>query len=398
MSFFKFDEDDIFINTIEAYPKYKFYIQSGSIYIDDLPHLSGSNTDNIIGVPKGFVSLYEYNIDKESSQNIYPFIIKNGKKDCFKTIGTSSYATDYQYGGIISSSYNMSASITREYFNTATRTRVKALKNTFNHYRYLSPHYEYSPSDSSYMPWDKDSQTVNLISIPSILFGSKIKKGSVRLKYYVSGSLIGELSDYRNNGELVQVAPEGSTGSGSVAGVVLYGEGILALTGAWSLDSHTIIYDATGNSKWVHFGYGANDGNYPKPAVPTNSDTSLSASFLMEYSGTTNIQTLTMLAHANYGQLNHSTNPTFISKPSVSRNTLYSTATGSLKYLERSGKIKNVVESTFTDVEPRFDKTVYISKIGIYDEDRNLIAIAKMATPVRKTDDKQYTFKLKVDI
>ena len=34
----------------------------------------------------------------------------------------------------------------------------------------------------------------------------------------------------------------------------------------------------------------------------------------------------------------------------------------------------------------------------IVDDDKNLIGIAKVATPVRKTEDKQYTFKLKIDI
>ena len=398
MSFFKFDEDDIFINTLKTYPEYKFYIQSGSVYIDDIPHLSGANTDNIIGVPKGFVSLYEYNSDRPSGNDIYPFVVKSGKKDCFKTISTSSFANAFQYGDILTSSYNMSASITRIYFSGSTRPKIKALKNTFNHYMYLSPHYEYAPSDERYT-WDKDSQTINLISVPSILYGSKIKRGSVNLKFYVSGSLLGELSDYRNNGELVQVGPAGSTGSGSVAGVVLYNEGIMALTGAWSLDNNSIAWDYTGgNSKWIYFGYGANDGNYPKPTIPTNQDTSLSASFVMAYSGTVNIQTLTMLAHANYGQINHSTNPTFVSQSSVSRGELFLTSTGSKKYFQEDTHIENIVPAIYTDVKPRFEKTVYISKIGIYDENRNLIAIAKMATPVRKTDDKQYTFKLKVDI
>ena len=74
MSFYKFDEDDLFTNTIEAYPQYRFYTQSGSIYINDMPHLVGANTDNNIGVPKGFVSLYEYNIDR-------PFILSLLKTD-----------------------------------------------------------------------------------------------------------------------------------------------------------------------------------------------------------------------------------------------------------------------------------------------------------------------------
>jgi len=398
MSFFKFDEDDIFINTIKAYPEYKFYIQSGSIYIDDLPHLSGAHTDNIIGVPKGFVSLYEYNIDRPSNNNISPFVIKDGMRNTFKSYNTASY-TFLTQSSIVTSSYNMSASIARMYFNTSTRAKIKALKNTFNHYMYLSPHYEYAPSDQRYT-WNKDTQTINLISVPSILYGTQIKRGSVNLKFYISGSLFGELSDFRNNGELVQIGPPGSNGSGSVAGVVLYKEGIMALTGAWNLTPavNTFSFDSNDSAKWIYFGYGANDSNYPKPSVPTVDDTALSASFLMEYSGTNHIQTLTMLAHAPLGQINHSTNPTFMSQSSVARNTLFSVSTGSQKYIEIPENIKNVVETSAIDVEPRLEKTVYISKIGIYDKDRNLIAIAKMATPVRKTDDKQYTFKLKVDI
>ena len=44
------------------------------------------------------------------------------------------------------------------------------------------------------------------------------------------------------------------------------------------------------------------------------------------------------------------------------------------------------------------EKQTYISKIGIYDEDKNLIAIAKLAKPVRKTENRDFTFKLKLDL
>ena len=91
MSYYKFEEDDLFTNTIEAYPQYRFYTQSGSIYINSSPHLSGANTDNIIGVPKGFVSLYEYNIDRPTGNSIYPFIEKDGHRVSLKTIAKTSY-------------------------------------------------------------------------------------------------------------------------------------------------------------------------------------------------------------------------------------------------------------------------------------------------------------------
>ena len=86
MSFFKFGDDDLFINTIEGCPEYRFYIQSSSVYIDDTPTISGSSSDNIIGVSKNFVSLYEYNIDRPTGNNIYPFVTKDGFRNTFKKL------------------------------------------------------------------------------------------------------------------------------------------------------------------------------------------------------------------------------------------------------------------------------------------------------------------------
>ena len=381
MSYYKFEEDDLFINTIEAYPEYRFYTQSGSIYINSTPHLSGTHTDNITGVPKGFISLYEYNIDRPSDEEIYPLIIKNANKSSLKTRKKTSYNASLLFGETDAGSYNLSASISRYYINSADNSRLLALRNTLDEYAIHSPHYQFSSSFG-----DKNSQIVNLISIPSILYGSRIKKGSVSLKYYVSGSLVGELKDENYNGELIQVGPEGSTGSGSVAGVCLYREGFMVLTGSWSLDSNTIQTDANGASKWIHFNYGANDGN----AIAA---TTVSASYAMEYRGTTHTQVLTMLAHAPYGELNHSNNPTYFDSTNTQ-----GISSGSLQYIEQPKEIKNIVHSQFLDVPPAFEKTTYISKIAIYDDDKNLIGIAKVATPVRKTEEKQYTFKLKLDI
>ena len=171
MSFYKFNKNDIFTNTIETYPEYNFYIYSGSVYLDNTPHVSGTHTDNYTGVPKGYISLYEYNIDREATQRIYPFLVKNGKKDCFKTISQEDFNTQYNYDGeIITSSYNMSASISREYIASSATTNLtmSALRSALDHYAYLSPHYQYSSS----FGWDKSQQTINLVSIPSILYGS----------------------------------------------------------------------------------------------------------------------------------------------------------------------------------------------------------------------------------
>jgi hypothetical protein len=74
MSYYKFEPNDLFVNTLETYPDVKFYVQSGSIYINDEGYISGTYSDNILGVPRGFVSLYEYNINRDENQRIYPFV------------------------------------------------------------------------------------------------------------------------------------------------------------------------------------------------------------------------------------------------------------------------------------------------------------------------------------
>ena len=92
MSFFKFHEDDLFVNTIETYPEFSFYIQNGNLYINDQTSSVGidsagsssANADGIDNAPNGFVSLYERNISRHSSHLIHPFVIKSGEKDCFK--------------------------------------------------------------------------------------------------------------------------------------------------------------------------------------------------------------------------------------------------------------------------------------------------------------------------
>jgi hypothetical protein len=107
-----------------------------------------------------------------------------------------------------------------------------------------------------------------------------------------------------------------------------------------------------------------------------------SSSFLLDFEGTNYIPTITMLAHAQQGELNHSNNPTYIEYGQNQQIT-----TGSTGYIENSNTlIKNMVSSSFVDEEPDFKKTTYISKIAIYDEQKNLIGVAKLANPVRKRE------------
>ena len=61
-------------------------------------------------------------------------------------------------------------------------------------------------------------------------------------------------------------------------------------------------------------------------------------------------------------------------------------------------KIYSKYHLTYQNFTASYRRQTYISKIGIYDEDRNLIGIAKVATPVKKTEERDFTFKLKLDV
>ena len=383
MALFKFDKDDIFINTLEAYPEYSFYIVSGSVYLDNMPHKSQSNPD----VPDGFVSLYEINNNRPADQRIYPFLTKAGSRQSIKAYTANNVFNGLTYGDMISGTYDLSASISVDHYGPSiTRPRVSALRNALEQNKMYSRRFEYNSTEFG----NKGTQELALVSIPSIFYGERIKKGSVKLDYYLSGTLIGTLEDEKYNGELVQTGPEGSTGSGSVAGLILYKEGAIILTGSWDLDTTSIDYSGgTSESKWVHFGSGLHEDISSLTTLP-------SASFNLAYQGVSHTETLMMMAHAKYGELNYSNNPTYKDQ---SHPNYASAATGSNTfYIEAKVPPKNITHTELTDVTPELKKETYISKIALYDEDKNIIGYAKVATPVRKTEDRQYTFKLKMDL
>ena len=399
MAYKKFKSNDIFRSTLEAHPEYNFIVYDGQIYLNNKDKIAGAHVENVGDVPAGHVSLYELNTDRASGNKIYPFITKNSSLSSFKTITTSNFNSSFAYGDTPSGSYPMSASIVREFFASTTTSRtassnhITSLANTLDYYQPMSNHYAFnSPQPAT---GDKGKQDVNLISIPSIIFGSQIKKGTVDVTFYVSGTLIGQLKDENKDGELIQVAPSGSTNSGSVAGVVLYNEGFLVLTGSWTFseaagfagEKYTGGAGATA-PKWIYFGAGANDG------IAGGTGNIYSSSFGLSFKGTSQTQTITMLAHAQKGELNHSNNPTY-----KIANQFTTPLTSTLGYTENSSLgIKNIVSSSYPDPTGSFQKITYVSSIGIYDEEKNLIGIAKIATPVKKTEDREFTFKLKLDI
>ena len=400
MALYKFGPNDVFVSRLRTYPHTNFLIYSGSYYYNSKTSQSGAFSNPVKNVPVGNISLYELNVDRRSDNLIYPFVTKNSSLDVFSTVSTNDFM-GFNYGDTITGSYPLSATIDRRFYleytgdlpipstNATYRPHIMALKNTTNDYMRLSPHYEYSASqDNPLGGWNKDNQMITMISIPSIFYGSSIKKGSVDLKFYTTGTLAGQLIDYYKNGELIQFSGAAAANDGKCAGVVLYDQGIILLTGSWAISGHSEEYrnSATAyNPAWVYFGAtGSAANNYL-----------LRSTYTLDFKGTEKIPNITMLAHAPQNKLNNSNNPTF-SETSTNANAY---VTGSTIYKEYDSLgVKNIVKSPYNNYTASFQRETYISEIGIYDKDKNLIAIAKVANPIKKTEEKDFTFKLSIDI
>jgi hypothetical protein len=392
-----FGPDDIFINRMVTRPKFDFVMYSGSAYINNDDDNLGQN------ITTGTVNLFEYNVDRTNQQLIYPYVARNSGL-VFRT----NHLTSEQYRSLdnsiqlITGSYPLTASITRKYFSAVTypfpdgteaakntyvvnRKHLIALKNTMNYYRYLSDKYNYT---GSYV-----SGTVNLLQIPTSMFGEGIKRGTVDLKFYYTGSLIDSAKDLKQNGELISTM---GGASGSTVGMVLYNEGFILLTSSIDISANKDNY--TGNlalsglksASWQYF------GAYNKASTSPSGFATASV-FSVSFEGTQKIPTMTMFATAQPGDLNNSLNPTFVS--SSNSDWRLRTSVDTSGYIEPDKTvIKNTIHSQYCNFKDEFQKQTYITQIGIFDKDHNLLGVAKLANPVQKKEVDNYTFKLKLDM
>ena len=410
-------------------------------------------------------------VDKNIFTSSYPLT-----SSIMREIVIASRDTDNDIDG-----YKLPSSLLQEIpTKQETIFKIIALKNIYDSYRPMSPYFDFDKYIfvSGGVPYERintgdgnktttniklaDSQKnaagaaltesiprsdyTNLIAIPKIFYGSGIKKGSVDLKFYYTGSLIGRAQDIYKNGLLVETT--GSSASvATVIGTVLYNEGIMLITASHKLNDFvedgylspksgsvdSSKYGSGGmgalsaswvdNPRWSHFGayesfLTASDDTVHFPANSvvgqqgrsSSSYAPASSSYILEFRGTSYTPVVTMLAHAPKNELNWSNNITYVDKSNLRftdkvnefiepYEKTFVKQTSSVSYKENEKIIiKNTVSSSFSHYSASFKPQTFISKIGIYDEDKNLIAVAKLANPVKKTNEQDYTFKLKLDI
>ena len=384
MKFYQFKQNDVVNQLRVVNPSCSFFVNDRTVYYNGASNSTASIGTTINSVPSGFISLYEMNVDRASDNLIYPQIVKGSSLDYFKTVSTASFWSG-SWGDTFSGSYPLSASITRNFYTgSGTRRQIAALKNTLNRYKIYSNHFAYSSSLR-----DFDTQDIALIDVPSIFFGSGIKASTLNLDFYVTGTLTGRLKA-NAKGELVQTLPQDAN-SGSVAGVVIKEMGAILITGSWDVTTSAIEdYDQNAGDdkfKWYYYLAGI-QGN-----IDYSANTLPSSSFHLHFESTNEVNTKLMFCTAPRGELNQSQNPTFYTKDSFKDSPFSQTS-----FKETARIIKNIASASYQDPTAPFEKTTYISKIGLYDEDKNLVAVASLARPVKKTESRDITFKLKLDI
>ena len=277
---------------------------------------------------------------------------------------SASYGQEYTYEplDVPLRVYHFSGSIT----GSSEYNILRSLKNTINHYSALDELYDYNKFYN--VP-------TTLYAFSSAHFGSGIEKGSVQLNMYVSGSLLSSVSDHRQNGILYL---EDNT----KVGIVLYREGFILINNTASLLEGVADYFVNGDTfsdrpRWIHSFVSASDSIY----------------YDIDYNIKSDICTNLNFVYADKNKLNHSNNPTYLESGSYS----YTSSSYHFKENEEIA-IKNTVKSSFVSGSSNFEKETYITRIGLYDDNRKLIGIGSLANPVRKTENREFLFKLRIDL
>ena len=152
-------------------------------------------------------------------------------------------------------------------------------------------------------------------------------------------------------------------------GLIYYQAGVVALTASLfeAVADGGFISTSTGNPKWV-------DSSTDIEEAMKTSEISSSADALrnrivnVQFNNTTELNSTIYFCRANHNEFNYSSNPTYL--------------TGS--------KIRVKIDATD-------DPVSYITTVGLYNDRRELLAIAKVSEPLKKTPDTEFTLRVRLD-
>lgn len=314
--------------------------------------------------------------------------IKNYSHGMFQSV------YDYPY---LSSSANQIFDITVGYSNGSALSGASSSQNTkkINIYNQMSQVLVGYNSSGDIREFDQDGNFAAggtklkeciFINFARLLTKDEIKKGSFEAKVLTGSTTssptdvltisdYGAANNYRVNspaGEYAVLYTSSATpNSSSGVGLLYYQAGIAVLTAS------VFSGDSLFGLEFCDFGSPAEFKTSAEGGIEaslTGSEISASADGFrnrlqnIQFNNTTELNSTIYFCRANHSDFNYSSNPTYLSQS------------------------KLLVKETSTD-----SPVSYVTTVGLYSADNELLAVAKLSEPIKKTPDTEVTFRVRLD-
>ena len=298
------------------------------------------------------------------------------------THGMFQSTYDYPY---LSSSANHILDLTVGYSAQSVLSNSANTQNNkkINIYNQMSQILVGFDATGSLQPFDQDGDIGSggtkikeglFVSFARLLVKDEIKKGSLSLSLYRSGSSnssldglvtisdYGAATDYRTNSPAGEygVLYTSSADTGSAVGLVYYQTGIVVLTssvftGVFGARSSTLYTSSV--STFI-----------ASSSISSSCDAFRNRINNIQFNNTTELNSTIYFCRANHNEFNYSSNPTYLS----------------------GGQI--VVKNVASDAP-----VSYITTVGLYSAANELLAVAKLSEPLKKSIDNELTIRVRLD-
>ena len=220
------------------------------------------------------------------------------------------------------------------------------------------------------------------INFSRLLVKDEIKKGSFSLEFGTGSSYaspfagINTLSDYGADNSYKINSPAGeygllytssadATAKSSPRGIIFYQAGVAVLPVC------SDVFAASATSEWVSSSGGSST---KREILRTGSIDQFVDGFVhrvknISFNNTTELNSTIYFCRANHNEFNYSSNPTYLSGSKV------------------------VVKSNDLMAPPRS----YVTTVGLYSADNELLAVAKLSEPLRKDPTSELTLRVRLD-
>ena len=245
--------------------------------------------------------------------------------------------------------------------------------NMYNQFAQLLVGYD---ATGSILKFDQDGDLTGgtkhtelyFMAFSRLLVKDEIKKGSFQLSLGTGSSTTpfsgiktlydaGAATEYRVNSPAGEYGLLYSNpgGIGAPVGLLYYQAGIVAFTAS--------VFDL-----------GSFSGSFPRPAALSGStiqqlsDVLRQRIYNIQFNNTTELNSTIYFCRANHNEFNYSSNPTYLSSS------------------------KMVIKNTSTDAP-----VSYITTVGLYSADNELLAVAKLSEPLKKDPTNELTIRVRLD-